>query len=77
MAEPQPVQALTNLIVSELSNDELLALNLAAQLGSNPQHVMGYEKARALFTETRDGHPALHDVARDALARSAAERFKL
>lgn len=62
-------------VAKELSNDELAALNLVVQLDSDPRHVMGYDKARALFTETRDGHPSTHAAVKDALASIALARL--
>ena len=71
------LQATVNFIVNNLTDDELLAVNLAAQLGTNPVGVMGFEKAKALFTENRDGHPAVHEEIRAALFRAVSKRFNI
>lgn len=39
------------LVTNQLTDDELVAINMAGLLGTNPVGVMGYEKARTLFTE--------------------------
>jgi hypothetical protein len=39
------------LAAKHMTTDELVAINLAAQLRTDPRGVMGYEKALPLFTE--------------------------
>ncbi len=58
----QVMAAVVSLVARNLTDDEMIALNLAMQLDSNPTHVMGYEKAKPLFTEN-NGTKA-HDEAK-------------
>lgn len=51
------------MVADKLTTDELLALYMAAMQGFNPVPVMGYEKAKGLFTEF--GGARMH---RDTLA---------
>lgn len=44
----------TKLITDKLSDQELAALFNAVSVGFNPKPVMGYDKAKGLFTE-QDG----------------------
>jgi hypothetical protein len=41
------------LTAKHMTTDELVAINLAAQLRTDPRGVMGYVKALPLFTEDR------------------------
>ncbi len=41
----------TRAATDRLTTDELMALYVAATAGTNPKEVMGYEKAKGLFTE--------------------------
>ena len=42
------------LVTNQLTDDELVAISMAGMLGTNPTGVLGYEKAKTLFTE-QDG----------------------
>jgi hypothetical protein len=44
----------TKLITNKLTDEELAALYNAVSFGFDPKHVMGYDKAKGLFTE-QDG----------------------
>lgn len=65
--------AIVSLYCDDLTDLELAAINTAAQLGMDPRHVIGYEKAKSLFTE-RDGIQ-MHDATKDALARVVLQRL--
>ena len=45
------VLAATRMIAKNLTTDELSALYLTVTAGFDVRHVMGYEKAKALFSE--------------------------
>jgi hypothetical protein len=61
------VVAATRLVTDKLAMDELIAIYMAAMQGFNPEPVMGYEKAKGLFTEF--GGTRMH---RDTLAAFGA-----
>lgn len=68
--------AAANLALQELSDDELLALSLAARLGTDPRHVMGYEPyGKVLFTVPSPDYPRAHDLVKVAFALAVEERF--
>jgi len=65
----------TRLVTDKLTMDELVSIYMAAMQGFNPEPVMGYEKAKVLFTEF--GGTRMH---RDTLAAFGAivdERMNL
>ncbi|QBQ73167.1 hypothetical protein kac65v162_gp137 [Nodularia phage vB_NspS-kac65v162] len=68
------VAAVANLSISDLSDDELVALNLVIQLG-NPdiKNVMGYEKVKTLFTENNGTR--CHSLVEDAFSRAVLQRL--
>jgi hypothetical protein len=57
------VVAATRLVTDTLTMNELIAIYMAAMQGFNPVPIMGYEKAKVLFTEF--GGTRMH---RDTLA---------
>ena len=68
------VRAAIKTSCDKLTDDELAAMNLCAQLGTDPRQAMGWEKAKPLFTErTHEGIPQVHDLTRRCLAAEALE----
>ena len=51
----------TKLITDTLTDQELTALYNAVSFGFDPKHVMGYDKAKGLFTE-QDGTKMHSDI---------------
>ena len=62
------VRAAIKVNCDKLTDDELLAMNLCAQLGMDPRQDWGWEKAKPLFTEIVDGIPQVHDLTRRCMA---------
>lgn len=60
-------------VTDRLTDHELLAINFAAQFGTNPRAVIGYDKASLLFTE--QGGTRMHEDTRRILAAIVLERF--
>jgi hypothetical protein len=59
-------------MVQDLTNEELAALNLCAQLDQNPHgRIFDYEKVSSLFTENGKMHP----VTKEALAQVVKHRL--
>lgn len=59
-----------------LADSELAAMNICAQLNTDPRQVMGWEKAKPLFTErTHDGTPQVHDLTRRCMASIVMDRL--
>ena len=69
------MSAIVSLACKNLSDDEVLALNLAAQLGTDPRGVLGYDKVNYLFTEQNGTR--MHAETKDALAAVIVQRFGL
>jgi hypothetical protein len=67
------VLAGTRLITDKLTMDELVATYMAAMQGFNPEPVMGYEKAKPLFTEV--GGTRMHQTTLEALDIIIGERM--
>ena len=68
--------AVANITIDNLTDDELLALNICAQLDTDPRQVMGYERlGHALFTDNSSTYPRVHDLTRQALSMAMDERF--
>lgn len=64
----------TVLITNELSNDELLALNLVAALDTDPRNrLFDYEQVRPLFTEANGTR--MHSETKRALAQIVTQRL--
>jgi hypothetical protein len=62
------------LITNELSNDELLALNLVATLDTDPRNrLFDYEKVSPLFTEA--GGLKMHSEIKRALSQIVTQRL--
>ena len=60
-----------------LSDDEIAAMNICIQLGTDPRGVIGYEKAKSLFTtRTADGIPQAHELTRQCMATITMNRLK-
>ena len=69
--------AVVMMICDELTDDEIAAMNICVQLGTDPRPVMGYEKAKALFTtEAGDGTPLAHDLTRQCMANATFARLR-
>ncbi len=61
------------LICVELTDDELIALNLVATLDGNPQgRLFDYQKVKPLFTEHNGKR--MHSATKDALAALVKQR---
>jgi len=75
--EPQEKFAvIAAMALKRLDDDELLALNIAAQLDLDPREVIGYEKAAGVFTvPTASGYNKAHDLVKDAFAAEVMRRF--
>lgn len=59
-----------------LNDDELAAMNICVQLGTDPRKAMGYEKAKPLFTSvTHDGIPQAHDLTKQCMASIVMDRL--
>lgn len=70
------VFAAAKLTIDELSDDELVTMNLCAQHGNDPRKCIGYEKAKSLFTsEDANGMPVMHEMVKDILAQVVMERL--
>lgn len=62
------------LATQSLTDDELLALNLCAALGSDPRHrLFDYETVRALFDQ--DNGMKMHSETQKALSAVVTARF--
>lgn len=70
-----PVRGIVSLACDALTNDELVAIALCAQLGTNPKGVMGYDKVSYLFT--KDNGTRMHDGTLAALLDVLAQRMKM
>jgi hypothetical protein len=69
------VRASTAMYTNELTDEELAALNLVAQLDSNPRgRIFDYEKVSGLFSEANG--TKMHAETKEALAAIALERLK-
>lgn len=51
MNPEEAVGVQVQIVVDQLTDEELVALNMAVLLDSNPVDVYGYDKAKSLFTE--------------------------
>ena len=69
----QIMYATVAMVCDELTDAELAAMNLCAQLGMNPKGRNGYDKAHTLFTE-QDG-TKMHEETKRALAAVVLERL--
>ena len=53
----------TSLVTDTMTNDELAAIcNAITDSRFDPREVMGYEKAKSLFTEEYKGIPQMHNA---------------
>jgi len=57
---------------NQLSDEELNAICMVAIMGSDPRHVIGYEKAKSLFTE--NGGTKMHSDTLRAVEQIRNER---
>jgi len=70
----QMVHSVVVVICDQLTDDELIALNLVAQLESSPHgRIFDFKKVSALF----DGNHKMHDITRDALNEYFIKRMKV
>lgn len=67
------VMKMTQAITNGLSDEELAAVLLAAQSGTDPRGKLGYEKARALFTE--ENGTRMHHATQSVVEAIASERL--
>ena len=71
------VGAVVKLICDDLTDDEIAAMNLCIQLGTDPRQAMGYEKAKSLFTTLgHNGIPEAHQLTRDYMFAETVRRLK-
>lgn len=63
----------TKMATDKLTELELAAVNNAAQLGTDPRGVLGYERVKHLFSEQNG--TAMHSETKDALARIVLDRL--
>ncbi len=61
------------MITKELTDEELNVIYMVGLLGTDPRQVIGYEKARPLFTEANE--TKMHPTTKDALTVIWNERF--
>lgn len=77
MSEEQAARGMTavvGIVCDELTDQELAALNLTAQLDLDPHgRIFDYGKVASLFTE-KDG-TKMHQVTKETLARLAMHRL--
>jgi len=76
MNTDQIVWATVKLNCDQLTDNELAAMNICVQLGTDPRQVMGYEKAKPLFTNDLNGIPQAHNLTRQCMASIVMDRFK-
>ena len=70
------VLMVTQICVDQLTDNELITMNLCAQLGTDPRPCMGYGKAAALFTDYNlDGVPIVHEEVKRAMALMTRKRI--
>ena len=69
-----PMIVATRMVAKDLTTDELVALYMAATAGFDVRNVMGYEKAKALFTEANG--TKMHSAALEALDSIVKERLE-
>ena len=70
------IQAAANVAIADLSADELVTLNLVAQLGTDPRPTLCWPAAEPLFTEKdAAGVPRLHQATKDAIAAAVVRRL--
>lgn len=69
-----PVTITVRLVLSDLTDDELLAVHMAMVLGNaHPQNVLGWEKAQALW-DRGPGEP-VHEMTQQVVAAVVRERL--
>jgi hypothetical protein len=65
-------QAVVAMVAQDLTDEELAALNLCAQLDQNPHgRIFDYEKVSGLFTE----NGKMHTATKEALAQVVKHRL--
>jgi hypothetical protein len=57
------------LICDELTNQELICLNFVAQEDWDPRGRDWYEKAKGLFTASKNNHPCMHNETKNSLKK--------
>ena len=69
--------AAVKLVCDGLSDDELLAMNICAQLGTDPRPCTGWEKAKPLFTSrSAGGTPLVRSVTQEWMASVVLQRLE-
>jgi hypothetical protein len=72
MNDKQQMQANMAAVVQDLTDEELAALNLCAQLDQDPHgRIFDYKKVSSLFTE----NGKMHTATKEALARVVNHRL--
>jgi hypothetical protein len=69
------IQAAANVAISDLSDDELVTLNLVAALDTDPRQTQCWPNAEPLFTELVGGVPRLHAETKRAIAAAVNRRI--
>ncbi len=68
--------AMVEIATEHMSDSDLAALNLCAQMGTDPRNrVFDFQQVEYLFTETRNGIPCMHEEMRRALASVLLQRL--
>ena len=68
------VAAVANLSIKNLTDDELIAINLAIKLNNlDIKNVIGYEKIKTLFTENNG--TKVHSLVEEAIDREVIKRL--
>jgi len=71
MNPDQAMYGVVAMVLNELTDEELAAFNICAQLDMSPHgRVFDYDKVKSLYT------PDLHDVTKGAIAAYVNTRFK-
>ena len=69
-----PMIVATRMVAKDLTTDELVALYHAATAGFDARSVMGYEKAKSLFTE--ENGTKMHSATLEAFDSIVQERLE-
>jgi hypothetical protein len=69
------IQAAVLMTTSQLTDQELAAVNITMQLNQDPRHCSWYHKAQCLFTETKGDIPAAHQAVKETVLQIAHKRL--
>jgi hypothetical protein len=70
----QFVYPVVSLACENLTDEELIALNLAVALEIDPRNTLGYDKVSSLFSEESSG-TRMHPVTKEAFTLIVRERL--